>query len=56
MFETRTQSGGSKPNENLNPDKVYWEGKRAGRRFPHVLAMEFNDNLVLGSHKTPGLL
>src|SRR5437763_16108991 len=23
-FETRTQSGGPKPNENLNPDKVYY--------------------------------
>src|SRR6266542_4091321 len=24
-FETRTQSGGPKPNENLIPDKVYWK-------------------------------
>jgi transposase len=29
MFETRTQSGGPKPNENLIPDKVYWDGIEA---------------------------
>src|SRR5262249_12279850 len=33
-FETRTQSGGSKPNENLIPDKVYYRTLEADRMIP----------------------
>src|SRR5262249_43772682 len=51
-FETRTQSGGSKPNENLIPDKVYFMVPNQLRLRPDAMILS-QSSLYVISPKSP---